>query len=174
MIEIEYDVREQDLIAFNEHQLHNSEPVQKLLKRHQTVVPSIFAAIATLVLLLLRDIPASIVMGIAAALWGGLVPLYLKWSWRKQIGKMYSESDKAQVLGHYTLRLLPKELVEITDKGESRIPWQDVLRVEVAKNYAFIFVSLDSALIIPRATVNKAANLHEFVKQVDQYISDAE
>ena len=173
MTEIEYEVREEDLIAFNEFQLHQTESLQKMLRRHQAIVPGIFGLIAMGVLYFLKDIPAGLLMGSIAAAWGTGVPYYLKWSWRKQIKQLYTDEDKAKVMGHYKLRILTHELVEITDSGESRIHWKDVLRVDLDKKYAFIFVSLDSALIIPRATVKKG-NLHEFVKQVDKAISAAE
>jgi hypothetical protein len=173
MIEIEYQLREQDLIAFNEHQLQNTESVQKHLRRHQATFPTVLSAIAMLVLFYLKDIPAGVLVGVVAVAWGLGVPLFIKRGWRKQIGKMYTDEDKAKLLGNYTLRIHPKDLVEIGPTGESRISWKDVLRVEGDKKYAFVFVTLESALIIPRATVRKG-DMHEFVKQVDQYISDAE
>ena len=47
-----------------------------------------------------------------------------------------------------------------------------MLRIEASKNYAFIFVALDSALIIPRQTVKKG-DILEFFKEADQQIEKA-
>lgn len=173
MSEIQYEVREKDLIAFNEHQMQNTESVQKVLRRHQAILPGILVVLSLLLMLVAKDILAGVVVGVAAALWGGLSPIYLKWNWRKQLKQMYSEEEKACILGHYTLKAEPKELVETTSQGESRMPWKDILRIEADKHYAFLFVSLDTALIIPRATI-KTGSLLEFVKQVDRYITEAE
>jgi hypothetical protein len=52
------------------------------------------------------------------------------------------------------------------------VKWADILRVETTKQYAFVFVTIDSALIVPRATV-KSGDLHEFVKEADQRIEQA-
>ena len=73
------------------------------------------------------------------------------------------------MLGQYTLKIEPKQLVEVSKDGESRIEWKDVLRIEAGKNYAFIFVSMDSAIIIPRKTVIQG-DILEFFKETEQHI----
>ena len=172
MTEIEYEVREQDLIAFNEHQLQSSESLQKTMRRHQAVMPGFIVVIAMFLFFYFKDIPSAMYVGLIALGWGLGVPLYLKWSLRQQIKKMYSAEEKACILGRNTLRIERDQLVEINARGESRIAWADVLRVESTKKYAFVFVSTDAALIIPRATVSKG-NLHEFVKLADERIEKA-
>jgi len=172
MTEIEYEVREQDLIAFNEHQLEGSERLQKTMRRHQAVMPAIIVAICLFIFFYYRDVLAATYVGILAVAWGFGAPAFLKWSWRRQIKQLYSEEEKACVLGRYSMRIERDALVEVNANGESKIPWNEVLRVEVSKKYAFIFISLDSALIIPRATVSRG-DLHEFVKKADERIEKA-
>jgi hypothetical protein len=172
MAEIEYEVREQDLIAFNEHQLQGSEKLQKTLRRHQGTIPGILVLLAMFLWFYYQDTLSAIYVGITAAVWGALTPLYFKWSTRRQIRKMYSEEEKACILGTYKLRTEPNSLVESSREGESRLKWEDILRVEMTKRYAFIFVTMDTALIVPRSTV-KAGDLHEFVKEVDKRIEQA-
>lgn len=174
MAEIQYELREQDLLAFNDHQLKSSVALQKTLRRHQATIPATLVLLAMLLWFYFQDTLSAIWTGVAAGLWGGLAPIYLKWNARNQVRKLYSDEFKARVLGRYTLRTESTALVEVNQAGqESRVKWADILRVEVNKHYAFIFVSLDSALIIPRATV-KSGNLHEFVKEVDQRIEQAD
>ena len=174
MTEIHYEVREKDLIAFNEHLLADSERIQKTVRRHQATIPGIIAVIALLLFFYFKDIPSAIYVILIAVGWGLGVPFYLKWSMRKQIRNMYSEDERANILGHYTLRAERDALVEISANGESRLPWKEVLRVEVEKKYVFVFVSLTAALIIPRDTLAKGSNLHEFVKTADERIEQAE
>lgn len=172
MTEIEYEVREQDLIAFNEHLLSNSEHIQKIMRRHQAIAPGIFVVLALLLFFYLKDIPSAIYVGLIASAWGVFVPLYLKWNMRQQIRRMYTEEEKACILGRYKLRVEPKELVEINDKGETRLSWREILRVESEKKYTYVYVGESTALIIPRATVAQG-NLHEFVKAADERIEQA-
>ncbi len=173
MTEIQYEVREKDLIAFNEHLLANSEHIQKTIRRHQAIIPGVIAAIALLLFFYFKDIPSAIYVILIAMGWGLGIPLYLKLDMRKQLRRMYSEEEKTCIIGHYALRAEKDHLVEVSANGESKLRWKKVLRIEVEKKYVFVFVSLDSALIIPRDTLAKGSNLHEFVKAVDERIEQA-
>ncbi|MFZ4703005.1 MAG: YcxB family protein [Candidatus Methylumidiphilus sp.] len=173
MTEIQYEVREKDLIAFNEHLLANSKHIQKTVQRHQAIIPGVIAAIALLLFFYFKDIPSAIFVILTAMVWGLGVPLFLKLNMRKQLRQMYTEEEKTCILGRYALRVEKDNLVEISANGESKLPWKKVLRIEVEKKYVFVFVSLDAALIIPRDTLDKGCNLHEFVKNVDERIEQA-
>lgn len=170
MSEIEYEVREKDLIAFNEHLLQNSEKLQKVMRRHQSVLPGIIVMIAMILFFYFQDTLSAIYVSVTALAWGCGVPVYLKWSMRRQIKNMYTEEEKLCSIGKYKLKADKEALVEVSAQGETKMSWSDVLRVEITKKYAFVFVSIDSALIVPRDTLTKGSNLHEFVKLADEYI----
>ncbi|CAI8831362.1 YcxB family protein [Methylocaldum szegediense] len=172
MAQIEYEVREQDLVAFNEHQLRNSASWQKTLRRHQAIFPGIIVLISLFLWFYYQDTLAAIYAGVTGVLWGIFAPLYFKGSLRRQLRKMYSDEDRANVLGTYTLRAEPHVLVEVHKNGESRVKWSEVLRVETTKKHAFLFVDLDTALIIPKATVKKG-DLQAFIKEADKRIDQA-
>jgi hypothetical protein len=174
MTEIHYEAREQDLIAFNEHQLKNSERVQKAIRRHQAHIPALIAVIALLLFFYFKDIPSSIYALMLAMAWGLGVPFYLKWNHRKQIRQSYTDKEIASFVGHYTLKAEPDGLGEIDAAGEtSKLPWKKVLRVELEKKYVYVYVGLDSALIIPVATLSKDSKLGAFVKAANDYIEKA-
>ena len=104
MTEIQYEVREKDLIAFNEHLLENSDRIQKTIRRHQAMIPGVIALIALLLFFYFKDIPSAIYVILIAMGWGLGVPFFLKWNMRKQLRQMYSEEEKTCILGQYTLR----------------------------------------------------------------------
>ncbi len=173
MTEIQYEVREKDLIAFNEYELESSERIQKTIRRHQAMIPGIIAILALLLFFYFKDIPSAVYVILIAMAWGLGVPFFLKWHMRKQIRQTYSEKEKASILGRYTLRAEKDNLVEISASGEEKLPWKKVLRIEKEKKYVFIYVSLNAALIIPIATVTKDSKLAEFVKMADEFIEQA-
>lgn len=172
MTEIHYELREKDLLAFNDHQLKKAESIQKTLRRHQATIPGFLALIALFVWFYYQDSLTAGWIGLIAATWGFGAPFFLTWNARRKVQKLYSDEDKARILGQYTLRIEPKQLVEVSKSGESRIEWKDVLRIEAAKNYAFIFVSMDSAIIIPRKTVSEG-DILEFFKETERHIDQA-
>jgi hypothetical protein len=170
---IEYELREQDLIAFSEHQMQESAALQKRIQRHQAVMPGFMALISLFLWFYYKDTVSAAFVAVVALSWGFLVPAYLKWSLRRQMRGMYSDADKERLLGVYSLSVEDDALVERKQGGEeSRIPWNEILRIETTKKYAFVFVDIDSALIIPRATIRKG-KLRDFVRAADQRIEAA-
>lgn len=174
MKEITYTLREKDLTAFNEHQLKKMESVQKSLHRHQATIPGMLVLIAAVSWFYMQDSLTAMWLGLSGLAWGMLVPLYLRWSMRRKMTRFYTQEDKDKILGEYTLRCAPNDLVEISASGEeSRIRWKDILRIEAGKGYAFIFISLHSAVIIPSKTVS-AGNIREFYDEAERLIQAAE
>ncbi len=173
MTEIEYEVREADLIAFNEFQLKKSTEHQKRTRRHLILLPGLLAILALVVWLYYQDTLSFMYIMTLSLVWALGSPLYFRWSQRRQIRKLYTAEEKLNLFGTNRLRIEDRKLVEINRNGESSISWDDVLRIETTRNYAFLFVGIDSALIIPRDTV-KQGDLHEFVKEVDKKIEQAD
>lgn len=173
MTEIEYEVREADLIAFNEFQLKKSTPHQKKMRRHQILLPGLLAISALVVWLYYQDTLTFMYISVLSLVWAIGAPLYFRWSHRRQIRNLYTAEEKLNLFGMNRLRVTDRNLVEINRNGESSISWDDVLRIETTRDYAFLFVGIDAALIIPRTTV-KQGDIHEFVKEVDKKLEQAE
>ncbi|MDD1649778.1 MAG: YcxB family protein [Methylococcaceae bacterium] len=172
MTEIQYELRERDLLAFNDHQLKSVKTLQKSLQRHQATIPGLLVLISIFVWFGYQDSLTAAWIAITGGIWGVAAPFLIRWQTRRKISRMYSNEDKARILGEYTLRIEPQALIEVSKVGESHIKWEDILRIEAGKNYAFIFVTLDSALIIPRATVKKG-NIAEFFDEVEHRLEKA-
>jgi hypothetical protein len=172
MLEIEYELREQDLTAFTEHQLQDKEHYLKILRRHQITLPAVLALLGLVVWIYYANLLSAVYIGLIAVLWHYLSPVLVKYNIRHKILKLYSEADKQQLVGKYKLRLEPHTLTEIRGTQETRIPWRDILRIEVTKRYVFIYLDVDMALIIPRKTVK--GDIHKFIQIADKRISSAE
>jgi hypothetical protein len=172
MSEIEYEVREQDLVAFNEYQLNNSGAVKKLMRLHRATVPALIAIVALSIYFYYKDIASALYVGAAALVWAIVVPLYFRWSWRKQIQRQFTTEVKASVCGATTLRATPEALVELRGGVQAKMPWRELLRIELTPQYAFIFTDVDSAVIVPHATL-KRGDLQQFVKSVEASIEKA-
>ena len=172
MTEIQYTLRLQDLIFFNDHQFCKKEETKKSLRRHQTTVPATLSLIVLFVWFYYQDTLTAMWLGVAAVSWAFVAPWMIRWNAKKRAMALYTADVLERVLGTYTLKVEDNDLVEVSNAGESRIAWKDVLRIEPAKNYAFIFVSLDSAIIIPRKTVTQG-DILTFFKDVEAHIEKA-
>ncbi len=169
MTELEYTLKEKDLLAFNEHQLQDAKHIQRTLRRNQAIVPGIIVVIALFYWFYYQDALSALYIALIGVAWGLLVPIYIRWNLMTQIKAKYSDEEKERILGDYTLRIQPNHLVEISNNGEVKIAWADIMRLETTKNYAFIYLDVDSAIIIPRKGVNNG-DIHEFVAEADERI----
>ncbi len=169
MTELKYTLEEKDLLAFNEYQFKDLPSIQKGLRRNQTIIPGIISAVALFYFFYYQDLFSAAYIALVGVAWGLLVPIYIRRNMLTQIKKQYTDEDRERLLGDYTMTIKPKHLVEQSPGGDSTTPWSDVLRIEVTKNHAFIYLDADSALILPRKGVT-SGNIAAFVNEMDERI----
>lgn len=173
MTEIEYELREEDILAFNEHRFLDSESLKKTIRRHQATIPAVMSLVALIYWAVYQDFITGVFIAVIGIAWGLLVPVYLRSNLKRQIKGKYSEQEKADIVGKYKLRIEPDVLVEVSDDEDFPTPWSKLLRVESNKDYAFIFTDINAALIVPKKTVI-SGNIKDFIARVDKHITAAE
>lgn len=91
---------------------------------------------------------------------------------RRQILKSYTPKEKINMFGTYTLSIDPANptyLLEKSPSGKHKMAWSELVRVEYGKRYVYIYISLNTALVIPVETVKKG-NLEQFSEQAEKMI----
>lgn len=171
MVEIQYKLRESDLIAFSEFQVKADSPLQKQMKRHANTIPGILCACALFYFFYYEDVFTAGYIGGVGVVWGLLAPLYFRKDFRRKVRRQFSEEQLDDILGQYKLRVELKALVEISPQGENRILWKDILRLELTKKYGFIYLDADEAMIIPLDTISHG-KIIEFADLVNERIED--
>jgi len=169
MLEIEYQVREEDLLHFNVARSTENKHVQNTLKRHTFIIPGILIIIALFMWAYQNDVKTALYIGFIGLAWGVSSPVMVKWDLKRQILKSYSDKEKVSIFGDYKLKIEPHYLLEKSPSGKHKYPWNELLRVEYGDKYVFIYVDLDAALIIPVETVT-SGNLEAFAEQVEKLI----
>ncbi|MGR9044527.1 MAG: YcxB family protein [Gammaproteobacteria bacterium] len=170
MFEIEYEFREEDLIHFNELQFMRSDEIQKNIRKNRLIVPGMLLLIGFFYYFYYANfMSAAYAVGIAI-LWSLLSPKLIMLDLRRQILKNYTDKERANMFGSYTLTIDPQYLIENSPSGKHKMAWDELIRVEREKNrYVYIYISLNTALVIPVETVKKG-NLDEFAKQAEKMI----
>lgn len=175
MLEIEYEFREEDLIHFNELQISRSEEIQNNIRKNRLIVPGVMALIGGFYYLYYQDALSAGYVMIIAMLWALLSPKIMMLDLRRQILTKYTDKEKANMFGAYTLIIdpaNPKHLLEKSPSGKHKMAWEDLLRVEYGKRYVYIYIDLGTALVIPVETVKKG-NLEQFAEQAEKMIERA-
>jgi hypothetical protein len=93
----------------------------------------------------------------------------MKIDMRRQFFNQYTEAEKKAILGVHILTIEPEFLQEKSPGGKHNTPWKEMLRVEKHKEYVYIYIDIDAAIVIPRATVVRG-DLKVFSKQVESMI----
>ena len=170
MFEIEYEFREEDLIHFNEIQFMRSDEIQKNIRKNRLIVPGVLVLIGFFYYFYYANfMSAAYAVGIAI-LWSLLSPRLIMLDLRRQILTNYTPKERANMFGSYTLTIDPQFLLEKSPSGKHKMAWNELIRVEREGNrYVYIYVSLNTALVIPVETVKKG-NLDEFATQAEKMI----
>ncbi|MFI3123035.1 MAG: YcxB family protein [Methylococcales bacterium] len=175
MFEIEYEFREDDLIHFNEVQFTRNEDIQSNIRKNRWLVPAVMGLIGGFYYFYYGDKNSAAYIVVIAALWGWLSPKVMMLDLRRQILANYTYKEKNAMFGTYTLTIDPAQaqyLLEKSPSGKHKMLWSDLVRVEYSKHYVYIYISLSTALVIPRETV-KSGDLAAFAKQAEQMIERA-
>ncbi len=172
MFEVEYEFGEEDLIHFNELQFMRNDEIQYNIKKNRWVVPGVMGIIGGFYYFYYGDINSSGYILVIAALWAILSPKIMLLDLRRQILKSYTAKEKLNMFGTYTLTIDPTNpnyLLEKSPSGKNKMAWADLVRVEYGKRYVYIYISLNTALVIPVDKV-KQGNLEQFAEQAEKMI----
>ena len=173
MFEIEYEFREEDLIHFNEVQFRRSDEIQNNIRKNRLLVPGVMLFIGLFYYIYYTDFMSAAYIAFIAILWALLSPKIIMLDLRRQILKSYTSKEKANMFGTYTLKIEPQHLLEKSPTGNHKMAWNELIRVEFEKKrYVYIYISLNTALVIPVETVKKG-NLKEFAEQAEKMIERA-
>ncbi len=172
MFEIEYEFREEDLIHFNEIQFMRNEEIQHNIRKNRWIVPGIMILIGSFYYFYYGDMQSAGYILVIAMIWALLSPKIMMLDLRRQILKNYTAKEKILMFGTYTLSIDPSNpnyLLEKSPSGKNKMAWGDLVRVEYGKRYVYIYINLNTALVIPVETVKKG-DLEQFAEQADKMI----
>jgi hypothetical protein len=172
MLEIEYEFREEDLNHFNEMRFKQTEEYRNQIKKNRWIVPGIMMLIGAFYYYYYGDLKASSYIFLVAVLWALLSPKIILLNVSRQILGSYTHKEKKSMFGTYVLTIDPANpnfLHEKSPSGKNKMAWSELVRVDYAKGYVYIYLDLSVALVIPEATL-KRGDLQAFAKQVEKMI----
>jgi len=115
--------------------------------------------------LLFRDLQPLWMAGLLTVMFIGLVRVFPKMLFRK----MAREGRNASLLGPRTVTISPEGVAEKTEVSESNYRWSTVERICTTDDYAFLYVSALSALIVPKRAFSAPSEFAAFVSEARKY-----
>ena len=170
LAEIEFEITEKSLTAFNEHHSQYVPKLKKAIERHRLLWPVGIIVLAGYAWH--RGGEPFFVAGmvVTALLWSLIVPRTLKDVYRKSVRKHYSDQAKKDIYGIHKMQVKESALVEFTPGGRSTIGWEKIMRVDDLPDYAFVYIDTNTALIIPKQPDD--AGVSTFINMIKERIDD--
>jgi hypothetical protein len=171
--EISYEVREADIVAFNDFHASSSATLKSTYRRNRYIWTLVAASLALVAWYVWHVELLAVYLGVFAAIWFFFSPRFIRRARQKQVKRMYAEGENKGTIGYQRLSIAPSSMTNSSDQGESRINWSAVERVEETHDHIFIYISALMALVIPRETAS-GADLSDFVGRVRRFVAAAQ
>ena len=173
MDEIEYEVREADLVAFNHYHAASSDTLKSAYRRNRYVSTLTLVLLAVLCWRAWDALPLALSFGLFGFIWFFFSPRYVRRERGKQVKRMYAEGRNEGTIGRQKLRVAPSGLTNSSEQGESQINWSAVERIAETPSHIFIYISAVTAFVIPRETTS-GANLESLVHRMREFVDTAQ
>ncbi len=167
-MQVDYQIVLEDLAAFSLHHARTSRFSRRRLRTSQA-----WGIFCTLVLVMVwpgwskvERVLFVIGMGL---LWLIGYPLYYKWAIKRNIRKIYSQSESKSVLGEHTIAIEPEGVAERSGVHESRIAWSGIERIEDGGQYIYLYIGPLHAYVIPKRAFKTDTDAEAFLQQAQAY-----
>ncbi|PIC64844.1 hypothetical protein CSV79_04270 [Sporosarcina sp. P13] len=166
-MEFEYELTEEDVVAFNLYHVKNSKVGKHSLQWQRFVSPLIFFLFAYF-LSVFTDMargPLFIAFGLTAILWIILYPKYFYFHITRQVRKMLKEGKNEGLIGEHSMKMNKAGISDKTSMGETQVQWGGIQRMIEDADYIYIYTSTVSAYILPKRHVYSADGLKAYVEK---------
>ena len=168
MNDLEYSVSEDDIINFSHYHALQQPDYKGSLFRHKFIWPGMLVVAGIYTHFFSRSPVLAVVFIFAGMFWSYFVPGIIKKLNGKYALKKSVEKGNS-VLGKHTLRLENDYLVDSCNDNETRIKWEDILRVEKTDDTSLIYLGLEVAIVIPKISVTKGT-YDKFINKIEKSI----
>lgn len=166
-----YTVEIEDLVAFNEDYFLKSENLQKRFRRERLFVLAPFVLGGIVLALIVLDASNSscryvfsIFMSMLCVAPGLLIYAFIPSSTQRAIRmrakKLYSQGKNLALLGHQELILDSNTITARNEYSECKYAWEAVEKMSLTADHIFVYVSVGSAIIIPKQGIDKQQLQH--------------
>ncbi|MFH1926905.1 MAG: YcxB family protein [Chloroflexota bacterium] len=168
MMDIEYEISTDDLVAFHLHQNEHSLAFRGCRWGFQLVIGLITAA-GSVIYFIVGDYLMALLWLVAAVLLVALAPRVLRGSIKRQIVRLYRRGKHRGCVGSHRLSLTPEAMVDATEESESRVLWSSVEKIAATDEHLFIYTSAETAIVVPKRAFSDDVGWAEFSETARQY-----
>lgn len=166
IIEIYYNLTEEDYINFNLYHIKNSETGKRALALQRFLTPLFFIIISYIYSLIseMPFLPLFITFLVTSILWVIFYPKYFYGLIVRNAKKMIKEGKNDGLLGNHQLKLTEEGLVDTSLNKETKVTWPGITSIRENDGYFFLYNSSVSAYILPKRELNHVDKVGQYIK----------
>lgn len=173
-MQVSFTLLERDLVEFNLFHHDHSPTARRVMRRLKLMVALVAIMLALLSILNAQE-PGQALYPVGLWLVAGVVVLVaLQLLWPRVVKgnarKLISEGVNRTMLGPRVVTISPEGISQRTNYSDSKYFWPCIERIVTNADYAFVYLSALSAIIIPRAAFKTAEEFEAFVATARQYV----
>jgi hypothetical protein len=172
MTAITYSLKKVDLIEFNEYHAKMTGAYGKGITRHQLLWPFIIAAMGLYIVVAQKNVELGMLFLITAFVWSLAVPSIMRKRFHQHVSDCYTIEHIAEAIGKRTIVASKKGLTEKKADDDHVYAWADISKFEQTKTHIFLYVSDDSAMIIPKDALIEG-DIDLFVEEAITHIKNS-
>lgn len=166
-MEIQYELTEEDVVAFNLYHVKNSKVGKNSLQWQRYISPLIFLLFAYF-LSVFTDMargPLFATFTVTAIAWVIVYPKYFYFHITRQVRKMLKEGKNEGLVGKHFMKMNKSGMTDTTSTGETNGQWAGVKSIIEDANYFYIYTSTVSAYILPKRDLYSADAVKSYVEK---------
>lgn len=165
-MKIIYTITNEDIVKFNIQHLSKLSRIKRVQKKNKVIISSLYIAIAIAWFICKPSHwPMAWILLFLGTLWYFFYPKVWERRMVKKINKIFKDKPcKAQ-----ELEFRPNGIWAKSDSYRGEIPWNAIERVVENKNYLFLYLSEEDAIIIPRSEVESGVDWEELLDCIKEF-----
>jgi hypothetical protein len=167
-MQVDYQIGLDDIGAFSLHHARTSK-----LSKRRLLSTQIMGVFSTIILSMVwpgwDNVDRIVFFVLIALLWLVGYPFYYRWAIKRNIQKIYSQTESRNVIGEHTIAIEPEYVTERSPVGESRTAWSGIEKIQSDEQYIYIYVGPLNAFVIPKRAFKSGEESEAFLQQAQAY-----
>ncbi len=175
MMELQYEIKEQDFIDYNMYFIDHDPLIQKTMRKLSMIMAGL-VLVGGLALMYMFDAISALSIVVYLALAGVcflIGPAWFKRSARKNVRRTIQRAVNKHICGAKTMRLTEEGVQLVGESEDSLHPYHAFKRVLPVQNQVYLYLDDLSALIVPNTAFSGDAEKQEFISKLEAHIAKA-
>jgi len=166
---IHYSVSEADIKQLSHYHALQQKGYRESLFRNQIIWPGMLLIAAAYTYYFASETYIAIGAVAFAVFWNLFIPRLIKYLQAKPMLTNIRAQKDNPIIGNHRLQAKSKHLEAQFNGREKIMDWDSLYRIEITDHFSYIYLSLTSALIIPKASITEG-DYEKFTSMVEKYI----